>query len=62
MGSANSQQAHCHPFTTLSRFLHPVMVLLLAELAAEREVLRCQAAVRSAPADDLRRLQERLAS
>lgn len=32
------------------------------ELAAEREVLRCQAAVRSAPADDLRRLQERLAS
>ncbi|KAL4853294.1 hypothetical protein ACK3TF_005719 [Chlorella vulgaris] len=30
------------------------------ELAAEREVLRCQAAVRNAPADDLRRLQERL--
>lgn len=33
-----------------------------AELAAEKEVLRRQAAVKAAPADDLRRLQERLAS
>ncbi|PSC67215.1 hypothetical protein C2E20_9098 [Micractinium conductrix] len=32
------------------------------ELAAEKEILRRQAAVRSAPADHLRRLQERLAS
>ncbi len=33
-----------------------------AELAAEKEVLRRQAAVAAAPADDLRRLQERLAA
>jgi hypothetical protein len=37
-----------------------LMLPCVAELAAEREVLRCQAVVRNAPADDLRRLQERL--
>lgn len=34
----------------------------LADLAAEKEIVRRQAALRSAPADDLRRLQERLGS
>ena len=33
-----------------------------ADLAAEKEILRHQATVRAAPADDLRRLQERLAA
>lgn len=39
-----------------------VLAMPCAELAAEKEIVRRQAALRSAPADDLRRLQERLAS
>lgn len=45
----------CHNPRPAAPTLHP------SELAAEKEVLRRQAAVRAAPADDLRRLQERLA-
>lgn len=53
------QTAHHHAFTIHpSAAYHPAP----AELAAEKEVLRRQAAVAAAPADDLRRLQERLAA
>lgn len=38
------------------------MLSVTAELAAEREILRRQVGVKAAPADSLRRLQERLAA
>lgn len=41
---------------------HSHVPCVIAELAAEREILRRQAGVRAAPADSLRRLQERLAA